>query len=127
MLTDSKPVILLPTVKKAEAQDFFQNTLGLTFRYDDGFALVFDTGGIMFRLTPVREFTPHPFSVLSWEVDHISDEVAELAGRGVTFEKYDFEWMQQDEQGIWTAPDGTKVAWFKDPDRNLLSISQHAK
>ena len=127
MLTNSKPVILLPTVKKAEAQDFFQNTLGLNFRYDDGFALVFETGGIMFRLTPVREFTPHQFSVLSWEVDDIAAEAAELAGKGVTFERYDFEWMEQDEQAIWTAPDGTKVAWFKDPDGNLLSISQHAK
>ena len=125
MLTNSKPVILLPTVKKAEAQDFFQNTLGLNFKYDDGFALVFDTGGIMFRLTPVQEFTPHPFSVLSWEVADISAEAAELAGKGVTFERYDFDWMEQDEQGIWTAPDGTKVAWFKDPDGNLLSISQH--
>lgn len=127
MLTNSKPVILLPTVKKVEAQDFFKNTLGLNFRCDDGFALVFDAGGIMFRLTPVKEFTPHPFSVLGWEVDDIATETAALSGKGVTFEKYDFEWMEQDEQGIWTAPDGTKVAWFKDPDGNLLSISQHAK
>jgi len=127
MLTNSKPVILLPTVKKVEAQDFFKNTLGLNFRYDDGFALVFDAGGIMFRLTPVKEFTPHPFSVLGWEVDDIATETTALSGKGVAFEKYDFEWMEQDEQGIWTAPDGTKVAWFKDPDGNLLSISQHAK
>lgn len=127
MLTNSKPVILLPTVKKAEAQNFFQNVLGLNFRLDDGFALVFDTAGIMLRITPVREFTPHQFSVLGWEVDDISEAARQLAERGVSFEKYDLEWMQQDEQGVWTAPDGTKVAWFKDPDGNLLSISQHAK
>lgn len=127
MLTNSKPVILIPTVKKDEAKHFYENTLGLTFESDDGFALAFDTGGIMFRVTPVREFTPHEFSVLGWEVDDISASATELTARGVQFEIYDFPWMTQDEQGIWAAPDGTKVAWFKDPDGNLLSISQHAK
>jgi catechol 2,3-dioxygenase-like lactoylglutathione lyase family enzyme len=126
MLGNSKPVILLPTLSKAEAQDFFQNILGLNFRYDDGFALVFYTGGIMLRVTPVKEFTPHEFSVLGWEVDNIVESVKELSGRGVSFEKYDFPWMEQDAHGIWAAPDGTKVAWFKDRDGNLLSLSQHA-
>ena len=62
MLTNAKPVILLPTVKKEEAHGFFENVLGLTFKGDDGFALVFDAGGNMLRVTPVREFTPHEFS-----------------------------------------------------------------
>ena len=127
MLTNAKPVILIPTVKKDEAKQFYETTLGLTFKSDDGFALVFDTGGIMFRVTPVQEFTPHEFSVLGWEVDDISEFTKGLMSRGVKFEIYDFPWMTQDEQGIWAAPDGTKVAWFKDPDGNLLSISQHAK
>ena len=127
MLTNSKPVIILPTIKKQEAQEFYQNVLGLKFKVDDGFALVFDTGGIMFRLTPVQAFTPHPFSVLGWEVDDISAAVSDLVERGVTFERYDFPWMVQDALGIWAAPDGTEVAWFKDPDGNLLSVAQHAK
>jgi predicted enzyme related to lactoylglutathione lyase len=127
MLTNAKPVILLPTVKKDDARQFYEMTLGLTFRSDDGFALVFDTGGIMLRVTPVQKFTPHEFSVLGWEVDDISASATDLSSRGVKFEVYDFPWMTQDEQGIWVAPDGTKVAWFKDPDGNLLSISQHAK
>ena len=127
MLTNSKPVILIPTVKKQEAREFYENVLGLKFRVDDGFALVFDTAGIMLRLTPVEEFTPHKFSVLGWEVDDISKSVEALVNRGVTFERYDFPWMEQDEQGVWAAPDGTKVAWFKDPDGNLLSVAQHAK
>ena len=125
MLGNSKPVILLPTVKKDEAKEFYETTLGLTFRHDDGFALVFDSAGIMLRVTPVRAFTPHEFSVLGWEVDDIAAAAAELAGRGVTFEIYDLPWMEQDDQGVWSAPDGTKVAWFKDPDGNLLSLSQH--
>jgi len=127
MLTNSKPVILIPTVKKQEAREFYENVLGLKFRVDDGFALVFDTAGIMLRLTPVEEFTPHKFSVLGWEVDDISKSVEGLVERGVVFERYDFPWMEQDEQGVWAAPDGTKVAWFKDPDGNLLSVAQHAK
>ncbi len=126
MLTNAKPVILIPTVKKEEARQFYEMTLGLTFKSEDGFALVFDTGGIMFRVTPVQEFTPHEFSVLGWEVDDIDIAVSELAAKGVKFEIYDFPWMEQDEQGIWAAPDGARVAWFKDPDGNLLSVAQHA-
>jgi catechol 2,3-dioxygenase-like lactoylglutathione lyase family enzyme len=127
MLTNNKPVILIPTVKKDEAKEFYESALGLEFKSDDGFALVFDTGGIMFRVTPVQAFTPHEFSVLGWEVDDIAGAATELTSRGVKFEFYDFPWMTQDEQGVWAAPDGTKVAWFKDPDGNLLSISQHAR
>lgn len=126
MLGNSQPVILLPTVKKDEAKEFYENTLGLTFRSDDGFALVFDAAGIMLRVTPVQGFTPHPFSVLGWEVDDIAAAVSGLAAKGVTFEKYDLPWMKQDKDRVWTAPDGTKVAWFKDPDGNLLSVAQHA-
>ena len=127
MLSSSKPVILIPTVKKDEAKEFYESVLGLKFRLDDGFALVFDTAGIMLRVTPVQEFKPHQFSVLGWEVDDILSAVSDLKQRGVGFEIYDFPWMQQDDLGIWTAPDGTSVAWFKDPDGNLLSVTQHAK
>ena len=127
MLTNSKPVILIPTVKKDEAKAFYETVLGLTFKYDDEFALVFETAGMMLRVTPVKEFTPHPFSVLGWEVDDITSAVSGLSAKGVEFEIYDFPWMKQDDQGVWSAPDGTRVAWFKDPDGNLLSVSQHVK
>ncbi|MFL6468907.1 MAG: VOC family protein [Pyrinomonadaceae bacterium] len=127
MLTDAKPVILIPTIKKQEAREFYENVLGLKFKVDDGFALVFETAGIMLRLTPVHEFTPHPFSVLGWEMEDIGGSVNELVERGVIFERFEFPWMKQDAQGIWVAPDGTQVAWFKDPDGNLLSIAQHAR
>lgn len=127
MLTNSKPIVLIPTVKKDGAREFYESVLGLAFKYDDGFALVFDTGGVMLRVTPVKELSPHPFAVLGWEVDEITHVVEELAGRGLKFERYDFPWMTQDALGIWNAPDGTKVAWFKDPDGNLLSVTQHAR
>lgn len=127
MLTNNKPVIIIPTVKKDEAKKFYESTLGLVFKSDDGFALVFETGGNMFRVTPVKQFTPHESTALGWEVDDIAAATVDLMSRGVKFEIYDFPWMAQDEMGIWAAPDGTKIAWFKDPDGNLLSLSQHGK
>ena len=126
MLTECKPVILLPTLDRDRSRAFYRDVLGLTFKSEDDFAIVFETAGIMLRITPVREFAPHEFSVLSWEVDDVAAQVTDLASRGVVFEKYDFPWMVQDELNIWTAPDGTKLAWFKDPDSNLLAIVQHA-
>ena len=127
MLKDSKPIILIPTLQKDKAKAFYQDTLGLTFKVDDGFALVFETGGNMLRITSVQEFTPHQFAVLGWETEDIASVIKSLAAKGVEFERYDFPWMSQDELGVWTAPDGTKVAWFKDPDGNLLSLTQLAK
>ena len=88
----------------------------------DAFALVLDANGIMLRVTKAK-FTPHPFTILGWQVDDIEAEVRELTSRGVQFERYSF--FEQDPLGIWTAPSGDKVAWFKDPDGNTLSLSQH--
>ena len=124
MLTNAKPVILLATVKKEESRNFYEEVLGLEFVKDDGFALVFNAGGNILRISSVQEFVPHNFSILAWEVEDIASEIKVLAEKGVKFEIYDFPWMKQDELGIWAAPDNTKVAWFKDPDGNLLSLVQ---
>ena len=77
----------------------------------------------MLRIARVKEFTPFPFTVLGWEVEAIEQAVADLGAKGVTFER--FPGLRQDPLGIWTAPAGAKVAWFKDPDGNVLSVSQH--
>jgi hypothetical protein len=77
----------------------------------------------MLRIGKVPDFTPAPYTVLGWEVANIEEIVAWLQKRGVAFEKYPF--VQDKELGIWTAPTGDKVAWFKDPDGNVLSVSQH--
>jgi len=77
----------------------------------------------MLRIAKVKEFTPAPFTVLGWEVEHIEEAAAELHKNGVTFER--FPGLTQDALGIWSAPGGAKVAWFKDPDGNILSLSQH--
>ncbi len=122
MLADNKIIALVPITDAARAKAFYAEKLGLKFVSEDPFALAFDANGIMLRLTKVKDFTPQPFSVLSWEVADINVAVRQLTTAGVAFERYDF--FQQDELGIWTAPDGTKVAWFLDPDGNNLGIVQ---
>ena len=85
--------------------------------------MVFDANGIMLRVVKAGKFTPQQFTVLGWEVSDIGAIVSALAKKGVKFEKYGMP--GQDERGIWSAPGGAKVAWFKDPDGNVLSVSQH--
>ena len=117
-------VAFVPIVSLAKARTFYCDTLGLPFVRDEApFALVFDANGIMLRLTLIGELSPAPWTVLGWEVANIKNAVRELASAGVRFERY--EQMTQDEHGIWTSPSGAMVAWFKDPDGNVLSISEH--
>jgi hypothetical protein len=87
------------------------------------FALVFEANGIMLRLGMAKELPPAHGTVLGWQVPEISATVKSLGQVGVRFEHY--QGMDQDELGIWTSPTGAKVAWFKDPDGNILSISEH--
>ena len=82
-----------------------------------------DANGIMVRISKAPDFKPAPFTILGWKVSGIEKVVAGLQGKGVTFERFSF--FQQDKLGIWTAPTGDKVAWFKDPDGNILSVSEH--
>ncbi|WP_158821640.1 VOC family protein [Granulicella sp. S156] len=106
------------------AKDFYQNTLGLRLILEEPpFALVFEANGIMLRLGMAKERPPAHGTVLGWQVPEITATVKSLAQAGVRFERY--EGMDQDESGIWTSPTGAKVAWFKDPDGNTLSISEH--
>lgn len=108
------------------AKTFYRDTLGLTLLSEEPpFALVFDANGIMIRLGMAKQHTPAQGTVLGWQVPDIVAAVNELVEAGVRFERYNFNWMKQDELGIWTAPTGAKVAWFKDPDGNILSLSEH--
>jgi catechol 2,3-dioxygenase-like lactoylglutathione lyase family enzyme len=97
--------------------------LGLRFVKDDGFALVLDANGIKVRVAKAPQFARAPFTILGWQVADIEKMVTALQGKGVQFERFGF--FEQDALGIWTAPSGDKVAWFKDPDGNVLSVSQH--
>jgi len=113
------------TTNPEAAVGFYRDTLGWTFLRDDGFALVFDMNGVMLRIGQSKDFTPAENTVLGWESKDIAATVDKLAAKGVHFEIYSD--MGQDARGICTFPNGDKVAWFKDPDGNVLSLSQHAK
>src|SRR5450631_2454742 len=106
------------------ARSFYRDKLGLRLVNEElPFALVFDAKGIMLRLSIGKEVPPGGGTVLGWQVPNAAALAGELAQAGISFERYDF--LKQDEQGIWTSPSGARVAWFKDPDGNLLSISEH--
>jgi catechol 2,3-dioxygenase-like lactoylglutathione lyase family enzyme len=117
-------IAVVPTKDAARAKAFYGEVLGLKFVVDDGFALVFVGHHCSLRIVKMPEFEPLPFTLLGWHVGNIEDEIRELLDAGVVFERYGF--FTQDALGIWTAPNGDKVAWFKDPDGNTLSLSQHA-
>jgi catechol 2,3-dioxygenase-like lactoylglutathione lyase family enzyme len=123
-LSEHKPIAFIATRDPARAKTFYEQTLGLRLVSDElPFALVFDLHGIMLRVTPVRELTSAPYTVLGWEVPDITGAAQALQAGGVAFERY--PGLEQDELGVWTSPSGARVAWFKDPDGNTLSISQH--
>jgi catechol 2,3-dioxygenase-like lactoylglutathione lyase family enzyme len=124
ILGTSKLVAFVPTIDPAKARAFYEGVLGLRLVEDaKPFALVFDANGTMLRVTSVRELVPDPFTVLGWDVESIEATVDKLAAAGV--EMLRFPGMNDTEpRGIWTAPGGAKVAWFKDADGNALSVTE---
>jgi catechol 2,3-dioxygenase-like lactoylglutathione lyase family enzyme len=118
----SKIISFVATQHPAKARKFYERTLGLALVSDDPFAVVFDANGTMLRVQKVHELLPANHTVLGWEVSDIRAKIEELTKRGVRFERYDG--LSQDELGVWTSPAGGKVAWFKDPDGNTLSLTQ---
>jgi catechol 2,3-dioxygenase-like lactoylglutathione lyase family enzyme len=128
MLGSAKVVAFVPTTDGEKAKGFYVDVLGLRFVSDDQFALVLDANGTAIRVSKVPGFTPHKFTVLGWEVSDIEKTVIDLMEKGVSFENYGLP--GQDERGIWKAPvvdnatAGANVAWFKDPDGNVLSVTQ---
>jgi catechol 2,3-dioxygenase-like lactoylglutathione lyase family enzyme len=125
-LTTTTPIAFIPTTDAAAARTFYEQTLGLTFVSDDNFALVFRVGPSQTMLRVVcapQPFTPNPSTIFGWEVDDIHATIADLKTHGVEFLRIGY--FEQDPDGVWTAPNGTQVAWFKDPDGNTLSLSTH--
>src|SRR4051794_7217428 len=104
------------------APAFYSGTLGLALEDESPFALVFRVAGTMLRITVVEELSPQPFTVLGWKVADVEETIDTLSRRGVGFERYDG--MEQDARGVWRAPSGARIAWFRDPDGNVLSLTQ---
>jgi len=123
MLGSANIVAFVPITDAEKSRSFYEGTLGLRFVNEDGFAMVLDANGIMIRAAKMKEVKPAQFTILGWQVSGIENVVRALGKKSVHFEIFGF--LKQDELGIWTAPTGDKVAWFKDPDGNILSVSQH--
>jgi catechol 2,3-dioxygenase-like lactoylglutathione lyase family enzyme len=124
MLADAPFIGSIPVRDLAVARKFYVEALGLRVAAEDSFALVLDAGGTTVRLTLVGELAPQPFSIAGWTVPDIATAVRALTTAGVEFTRYDG--MNQDELGVWTAPGGGQVAWFRDPDGNTLSLTAFA-
>jgi catechol 2,3-dioxygenase-like lactoylglutathione lyase family enzyme len=122
MLHANSPIAFLATASPSNARSFYADILGLTLLSEDDFSLVFDLRGIPLRIQKVHEFQPHPFTALGWHVPDVARTVAALRARGVNFERYPF--LTQDAHDLWDAPGGARIAWFKDPDGNLLSLTE---
>ena len=124
ILGGSELVAFAPTTDPAKARAFYEGVLGLRLVADEKpFALVFDANGTMLRVTTVHELHPHPFTVLGWHVANIEATVDRLAAAGVEFNRYK-GMNDADPRGIWNSPSGARVAWFKDPDGNVLSVTE---
>jgi catechol 2,3-dioxygenase-like lactoylglutathione lyase family enzyme len=118
-------IAFVPTRNPAKARAFYEKTLGLRFVSEDPFALVFDSKGVTIRIanvSSVKGFKPAAYTILGWQVRSAREAVQNLSKKGIKFER--FEGMEQDELGIWDSPSGARVAWFKDPDGNTLSVTE---
>lgn len=124
-MLDAAPLVaFIPSLDLERSQAFYVGILGLTATDADDWAIVADSAGTPVRITKVETLAPHPFTALGWLVPDLGVEVVNLSARGVAFERFDG--MDQDDLGIWQTPGGDRVAWFKDPDGNLLSLTEPA-
>lgn len=120
MLAAARLTAFAATTQPDRARAFYRETLGLRLISEDDFALLFDANGTDLRIQKVRELQPAGYTALGWQVPDVRATVIGLRDLGVMFERYPY--FEQDADGIWDAPGGARVAWFKDPDGNLLSV-----
>jgi catechol 2,3-dioxygenase-like lactoylglutathione lyase family enzyme len=124
ILGGSQIIAFAPTTNPAKARAFYEGVLGLRLVADQApFALEFDVNGVMLRVTTVHEVQPQPFTILGWRVDDIEATIDRLVAAGVAFERYP-GMNDSDPRGIWKAPSAARIAWFKDPDGNVLSLTE---
>jgi catechol 2,3-dioxygenase-like lactoylglutathione lyase family enzyme len=127
MLAQS-PIIAFVTVSSADhALHFYRDILGLKLQEETPYAMVFDCSGVMLRVAILppgegESMQPAAYTVLGWRVDDIAATIESMLAKGIKFQQYGF--IPQDDLGVWTAPGGSKIAWFADPDGNILSLTQ---
>lgn len=122
VLETSDVIAFAPATDLARARAFYEEALGLSVVDENPYAVVFDAHGTMLRVTAVAEVAHPGYTVLGWRVTDMSTTVSRLESHGVVFARY--EGMEQDAQGVWTTPSGDRIAWFTDPDGNVLSLTE---
>ena len=122
MLGSCDLVAFVGTTDPARARSFYRDTLGLALVDSSQIADTFGAPGATLRVTVVERVHPAPYTVLGWRVPDIAAAIGELSGRGVLFARY--PGMDQDDLGVWRSPGGARVAWFRDPDGNTLSLTE---
>ena len=122
MLESSPIVAFAAATDLHRARAFYEEVLGLRVAECNDFACVLDANGTMLRITAVPEVCRAGYTILGWRVADIAAAIRDLAAKGVVALRYDG--LDQDGDGVWTAPGGDKVAWFADPDGNILSLTQ---
>jgi catechol 2,3-dioxygenase-like lactoylglutathione lyase family enzyme len=118
----STPVTFLYTADVDRCVGWYRDVLGAGLRDRDDHGAFLDSAGALLRVTALPNFKPTEHPVAGWEVTDLAAAALELREKGVTFTVYDG--MGQDEQGIWNGPDGSRLAWFSDPDGNVLMLNQ---
>ena len=124
MLHSTSLIAFVATARAEAARHFYESVLGLSLVEDSPFALVFDSNGTTLRVQKVEQVTPAPYTALGWQVTDLEASVRSLRAKGAVFQRYDG--LSQDAVGIWKSPSGAKVAWFRDPDGNTLSLTESA-
>jgi catechol 2,3-dioxygenase-like lactoylglutathione lyase family enzyme len=124
MLGTARLQTLVWTADTTRAKVFYTDILGLNFKRESFGALVYEVGGGELRVSPVPSTAPSAHTVLGFAVENIGNVVDELEKHAVKAER--FPNFKHDARGVWTAPDGSKIIWFRDPDGNLLSVVQYA-
>lgn len=125
ILSSAKPVVIICTRDRTRSEAFYRDVLGLKKTGEDAFAAHFDIGGAPMRLSAVGDWKAHEHTIVGFAVSDIERAARELSEKGVKFNQY--PGFGQDDLGIWTAPDNTaRVAWFNDPDGNVLSVTEFA-
>jgi catechol 2,3-dioxygenase-like lactoylglutathione lyase family enzyme len=122
VLANSGVIAFASTTDLARARTFYEAVLGLPVVDENGYACVFNAHGTMLRMTAVAEVAHPGYTVLGWRVTGIREIIAHLESLGVVFARYDG--MAQDDQGVWISPNGDRIAWFTDPDGNVLSLTE---
>ena len=123
MLFHGQTVAFVSARDLERAEAFYVGLLGFTRILRDDFSLAVKGDDVRIRITRVPELKPQPFTVLGWQVERIDEVMERLVQAGIEFRRYPC--MEQYAAGIWRTPSGARVAWFEDPDGNVLSLSEH--